>query len=100
MCMQSCMKLIVNTLVIACKSTWKHLVSLSIQCIRYCQACKFLKFCKSFQCFKSLQLANYQSAACKGGRRQGRSLKIICYRCGISYDIDTLKLKAPYAFNI
>ena len=64
---------------IACKSTWKHLVILFIQCIQYCQACKFHKFCKSFQCFKSLQLANYQSAACKGGRRQGRSLKIYIY---------------------
>ena len=50
-----------------------------IQSCKSFESCKSSQSCKSFKSCKSLQLANYQSAGCQRGRRQGRSLKILFY---------------------
>ena len=79
--MQSCMKLIIKYLD-DCVQIYLETVGSSIDSMFSIQFCKSFKSCKSlqstkyFKSCKSLQLASYQSAACKGGRRQGRSLKI------------------------
>ena len=48
-------------------------------CLNKClilQILQWFQFCRSFKSCKSIQIANYKSAGCQRGRRQGRSLKI------------------------